>query len=43
VSLRSLGAHRLHGLPEPEELFQVLAADLLDGFPPPRTLELVVG
>ena len=43
VSLRSLGAHRLHGLPEPEELFQVLALDLLDDFPPPRTLELVAG
>jgi class 3 adenylate cyclase len=40
VSLRSLGAHQLHGLPEPEELFQVLAADLLSEFPPPRTLQL---
>ncbi|MCI0434760.1 MAG: adenylate/guanylate cyclase domain-containing protein [Gemmatimonadetes bacterium] len=37
ISLRPLGAHRLHGLPEPEALFQVVAAGLLDEFPPPRT------
>jgi class 3 adenylate cyclase len=43
VSLRSLGSHQLHGLPDPEELFQVLAADLLSDFPAPRTLAVVTG
>ena len=37
VSLRSLGAWRFRGLPEPVELFQVDAADLLSNFPPPRS------
>lgn len=37
VSLRSLGAWRFRGLPEPVELFQVDAADLLSDFPPPRS------
>jgi class 3 adenylate cyclase len=37
VSLRSLGAWRFHGLPEPLDLFQVHAADLLADFPPPRS------
>jgi len=37
VSLRSLGAWRFQGLPEPIELFQVEAADLLADFPPPRS------
>jgi class 3 adenylate cyclase len=37
VSLRSLGAWRFRGLPEPVELFQVEAADLLADFPPPRS------
>ena len=41
MGLLSLGAYQLHGLPDPEELFQVLAADLLSDFPPPRTLQLV--
>jgi class 3 adenylate cyclase len=37
VSLRSLGAWRFRGLPEPVDLFQVDAADLLTDFPPPRS------
>jgi len=40
VSLRSLGSHRLNGLPEPEELIQVVADDLPDAFPPPRSVAL---
>jgi class 3 adenylate cyclase len=37
VSLRSLGAWRFRGLPEPIELYQVDAADLRADFPPPRS------
>jgi class 3 adenylate cyclase len=37
VSLRSLGAWRFRGLPEPMDLFQVDAADLLADFPSPRS------
>ena len=37
VGLSSLGAWRFRGLPEPVELFQVEAADLLAEFPPPRS------
>jgi class 3 adenylate cyclase len=37
VSLRSLGAWRFQGLPEPLDLFQVEAADLLADFPPLRS------
>jgi class 3 adenylate cyclase len=37
VSLRSLGAWRFRGLPEPVDLYQVAAADLLCDFPPPRS------
>jgi class 3 adenylate cyclase len=37
VSLRSLGAWRFRGLPEPVDLFQVDAADLHSDFPPPRS------
>ena len=37
VSLRSLGSWRFRGLPEPVDLFQVAAADLLMDFPPPRS------
>jgi class 3 adenylate cyclase len=37
VSLKSLGAWRFRGLPEPVALFQVEAADLIAGFPPPRS------
>ena len=33
-----LGAHRLKDLGEPVHLYQLCAAGLLDGFPPPRTL-----
>jgi class 3 adenylate cyclase len=37
VRFRSLGRHRLAGLPEPEMLFQVLAHGLRATFPRPRT------
>jgi class 3 adenylate cyclase len=37
VSLRSLGAWRFRGLPEPIDLFQVDAADLRADFPPLRS------
>jgi class 3 adenylate cyclase len=38
VSLRSLGAWRFQGLREPENLYQVEAADLLAEFPPLRSV-----
>jgi len=38
VSFTPLGFHQLHGLPQPLEIFQVVAADLPASFPPPRTL-----
>jgi class 3 adenylate cyclase len=37
VSLRSLGAWRFRGLPEPVDLYQVQASDLPADFPPPRS------
>jgi class 3 adenylate cyclase len=37
VSLRSLGAWRFRGLPEPVVLYQVEAADLITDFPPLRS------
>src|SRR5262245_19982933 len=37
IRFRSLGRHRLSGLPGPEMLFQVQAAGLHASFPPPRT------
>jgi len=37
VTLRSLGAWRFRGLPEPMDLFQVDAVDLLADFPPLRS------
>jgi class 3 adenylate cyclase len=40
VSLRSLGAWRFQGLREPEDLYQVEAADLLADFPPLRSVAL---
>ncbi len=41
ISLRNLGSWRFEGLREPEELYQVEAADLLADFPPLRAGELV--
>ena len=38
VRFADLGLHQFHGLPAPEALFQVEAADLPASFPPPRTL-----
>jgi hypothetical protein len=37
VGLRSLGAWRFRGLPEPLVIFQVDAPDLPTGFPPLRS------
>jgi class 3 adenylate cyclase len=37
IGLRSLGAWRFRGLPQPIDLYQVDAADLLTGFPPLRS------
>jgi class 3 adenylate cyclase len=37
VGLTGLGAWRFRGLPEPVDLFQVNAADLVADFPPPRS------
>lgn len=37
VRFRSLGRFRLHGLSDPEALFQLLAKGLKASFPPPRT------
>jgi class 3 adenylate cyclase len=37
VSLKGLGAWRFKGLPEPLDIFQVDAADLLADFPPLRS------
>ena len=36
VGFGELGRYQLRGLPEPEALFQVEAADLPTSFPPPR-------
>ena len=38
IAFRSLGRYSLHGLAEPEPLFQVSAADLPAKFPRPRTI-----
>ncbi|HEY3246827.1 MAG TPA: adenylate/guanylate cyclase domain-containing protein [bacterium] len=37
IRFRSLGRHRLPGLPDAETLFQIEADGLATGFPPPRT------
>ena len=38
IAFRSLGRYSLHGLAEPEALFQVNAAGLITKFPRPRTI-----
>jgi class 3 adenylate cyclase len=38
AAARSIGAFLLAGLPEPEELYQVIAPDLPADFPAPRIL-----
>lgn len=40
VGLRDLGTHRLKDLAGPEQVFQVVVADLPDTFPPLQTLDL---
>jgi DNA-binding SARP family transcriptional activator/WD40 repeat protein/tRNA A-37 threonylcarbamoyl transferase component Bud32 len=37
TQVRSLGEHRFRGLASPQQLFQLVADDLPDRFPPPRT------
>jgi class 3 adenylate cyclase len=37
LRFRALGRYRLHGLADPEGLFQLLAKGLRASFPPPRT------
>jgi class 3 adenylate cyclase len=37
ISLSSLGPHRLRGIPDEHELFQVIGPDLVSDFPPLRT------
>jgi predicted ATPase/class 3 adenylate cyclase len=39
VSLRDMGEHRLKDLVRPEHVFQIVASDLPDQFPPLKTLE----
>lgn len=41
IRFRVLGLYELHGLPDPEQLFQVEGPDLARDFPPPRTLTAV--
>jgi class 3 adenylate cyclase len=43
VRFRALGDHRLHGLPEPEALFQLQAPGLPARFPPPRATKPSAG
>jgi predicted ATPase/class 3 adenylate cyclase len=38
-TLRDLGAHRLKDLARPEQIYQLLAPDLTDAFPPLRSLD----
>jgi len=38
ITFRSLGRHSLHGVAEPERLYQVDASDLREKFPRPRTI-----
>ncbi|HET9256028.1 MAG TPA: AAA family ATPase, partial [Pseudonocardiaceae bacterium] len=42
VTLRDLGAHRLKDLSQPERVWQVCHPDLMNDFPPPRSLNAVV-
>lgn len=37
TQVRSLGEHRFRGLAAPQQLFQLVAGELPDRFPPPRT------
>jgi predicted ATPase len=43
VRLLDLGEHRLKDLARPERIFQVVASGLSGSFPPPRTLDRVLG
>ena len=37
--MRHLGTHRLRGIPDEHDIYQLLAPDLADGFPPLRLEE----
>ena len=39
--VRHLGTHRLRGIPDEHDIYQLLAPDLADGFPALRLGELV--
>jgi len=39
LALRDLGSHRLRDLAHPEQVYQLVAPDLTDAFPPLRSLE----
>ena len=41
--LRHLGSYRLRGIPDEHDIFQLLAPDLMDGFPPLRLEEAAGG
>jgi class 3 adenylate cyclase len=41
--MRHLGAFRLRGIPDEHDIYQLIAADLMDGFPPLRLDEEAVG
>ncbi|MGB8909625.1 MAG: adenylate/guanylate cyclase domain-containing protein [Candidatus Cybelea sp.] len=41
ASLRDLGEHRLRDLARPEQVYQLLAPDLADDFPPLRSLDVL--
>src|SRR5581483_6533379 len=41
VTLREMGEHKLKGLMQPEQLWQVVAPDLRRDFPPLQTLDIV--
>jgi DNA-binding NarL/FixJ family response regulator/class 3 adenylate cyclase len=43
VTTRDLGEHRLERLPEPEHIYQLLADDLAQDFPPLRNTSATVG
>jgi predicted ATPase/class 3 adenylate cyclase len=40
LSLRDLGVHQLKGLSQPQQIFQLVAPDLADGFPALRTIDM---
>jgi predicted ATPase/class 3 adenylate cyclase len=43
TTLRDLGAHKLRGIAEPENIYQFVAADLPSAFPPLRVEDIAAG